>query len=91
DEDHNILVENRVWAIERKIVDRLIQPGETAADRYTVRLPADVGEKIHITARWNYRDLNQDFWEWGMDCTDCTYPYSEVGGIEAELRVEQPQ
>lgn len=91
DEQHNILVENRVWAIERKIVDRLIQPGETAADRFTARLPADVGDAIRITARWNYRDLSQEFWEWGMDCADCTYPYSEVGSIEAELRVEPPR
>ena len=59
----------RVWLPHRAVIERQIPDRGYVEDVYTFDVPPDVHGWLNVEARWRYRKLNQEFWEWayGLD------------------------
>lgn len=86
DKEGRKITKNRVWAIDKKIVLRAIKPGETVYDDYAVSVP-EWTKKLHVTAQWNYRKLNQDFILWAFSGKTMTMPVTPVGSLQVSVAV----
>lgn len=84
DKDGKQITKNRVWAIDKKIVKRSIKPGQTIFDDYKFFVPKDA-RALYITARWNYRKLNQDFILWAFSDKTITMPVVAVGSFQGKI------
>lgn len=94
DSQDHLLIENRVWDIQKKIILRSIMPYQTAKDAIRFRVPDYAAGPITVTARWNYRKHNQDFAEWGLADAHWdarrpkTAPATIVGEVSARFRTQ---
>lgn len=79
---------NRVWVTAKKVVERVIPPGQTIEDVYTVPIPDTVSGEIELKATWNHRKLNQEFVDWVYEGKAVRMPVSEVARIEQRFRIE---
>jgi hypothetical protein len=93
DSQNHLLIQNRVWDIQKKIILRNIMPYESVKDRIEFTLPENARGPLRVTASWMYRKLNQDFVDWGLEDTDMgdlpkTAPATVVGDVTATLKMD---
>ncbi len=86
DKNGKPITKNRVWAIDKKIVQRVIKPGETIHDDYEIFVPENA-RLLHISAQWNYRKLNQDFIRWAFEDKSVTMPVTKVGILQTRIKI----
>ncbi len=87
DRDGHRLERYRVWRSTGDVVERALQRGESTVDRFEVPLPADVGERLTVRARWLYREINPAFAEWAYDGRPPALPDVEVARGFAQATV----
>lgn len=78
DRDGHRLERYRVWRSAGDVVERSLDRGESTIDRFEVPLPADVGQRLTIRARWLYREINPEFARWAYDGQPPELPVIEV-------------
>lgn len=88
DRDGGRLEHYRVWRSKGDVVERALELGETSADAFTVRLPADVGRQLTVRARWRYRELNPAFSAWAYDGSPPAWPVLDVARAFGQFPVD---
>lgn len=63
--DGKVVTHNRVWQVAKKTKVRAIENLLDIQDKIICRLPEDVGPEMKLSAKWNYRKLDQDFLDYG--------------------------
>lgn len=70
-DEHGRSIEHyRVWAAARVVIDRQVDEGRQVADRFSFRIPDDVGDHLNVEALWRYRKLGHSFWAWAYSQAD---------------------
>ncbi|NLH47754.1 MAG: hypothetical protein GX444_04020 [Myxococcales bacterium] len=87
--DGNIVKMNRVWQIEKKIVERQIAFGQRIGDEFETVLPDHAPGPLRLTAVWQYRKLSQDFVDWAYDRDGTTMPVAEIARFEMMIPLDQ--
>jgi hypothetical protein len=87
--DNHIVTKNRVWQIQKKVVQRIIMPNRQAIDSFRVNIPESTVGTIKISASWNYRKIPLDFAEWVYG-NGVNIPYLRVGSVVADIRIREP-
>jgi cytochrome c554/c'-like protein len=82
--DGMIVEKNRVWQISKKIIERQIAFGQRVKDEFQIELPEQTTGPLLLTARWNYRKLNQQFVDWAYG-DGRTMPVSQIARVEFEI------
>jgi len=88
-EDGQIVRQNRVWQIAKKIIQRQVDFGQHTADHFEVSLPADVTGPLTLLATWNYRKLNQEFVHWAFGPGE-TIPIVRVAALQWKIPLSKP-
>jgi hypothetical protein len=87
--DGQLVEKNRVWQIAKKVIVRQLEFGQHTSDEFETTLPADVKGPLTLTAKWNYRNLNQDFVEWAIG-PGVTMPVVQVATLHWEIPLTAP-
>ena len=78
DEAGNLLVKHEVWLRHTIATDATIRPGHSTIVRYQFNIPADAKSPLTITAKVNYRHLNQIFTNFAVGENHLLYPVVEM-------------
>lgn len=87
--DGKIVTRNRVWQVAKKVFERRIMNLEEIKDTITCRIPRDAGHYIHISARWNYRKLDQDFLDYAYGKGRVAIPPVIAGQARCDIPVKK--
>ncbi len=78
DKKGNLLIHHEVWLRHTNATDATIKPGRSTIVRYQFRIPADAKGPVTVTARVNYRHLNQIFTNFIIGDKHPPYPVVEM-------------
>ena len=78
DEKGNLLIKHEVWQRHTIATDATIRPGRSTIVRYQFKVPADETGPLTITAKVNYRHLNQAFTNFILSDGHPLYPVVEM-------------
>jgi tetratricopeptide (TPR) repeat protein len=78
DEKGNLLVKHEVWQRHTIATDATIRPGRSTIVRYQFKIPAGEEGPLTITAKVNYRHLNQTFTNFALGDDHPLYPVIEM-------------
>lgn len=85
--DGQVVLKNRVWQIQKKIIHRELPTGQDTTDEYRFVVPEDAVGPLRVQARWNYRKLNQDFVTWAYG-PGVAPPIVQMGQLDGDLALK---
>jgi tetratricopeptide (TPR) repeat protein len=78
DKKGNLLIKHEVWLRHTNATDATIRPGRSTIVRYQFRVPADAKGPVTVTAKVNYRHLNQIYTNFILGDKHPLYPVVEM-------------
>jgi tetratricopeptide (TPR) repeat protein len=83
----NLLVQHEVWLRHTVATDGTIRPGRSTIVRYQFRVPAEITGPLSITAKVNYRHLNQVYTNFILGDKHPLYPVVEMASRTRTMEV----
>lgn len=87
DKKGNLLIQHEVWLRHTSATDATIRPGRSTIVRYQFKLPADAQGPISVTAKVNYRHLNQVYTNFILSDKHPLYPVVEMASRTRTMQI----
>lgn len=87
DKNGNLLIQHEVWLRHTSATDATIRPGRSTIVRYQFKLPASAQGPITVTAKVNYRHLNQVYTNFILGDKHPLYPVVEMAARTRSLEI----